>query len=70
LARRGRPPRRRALFIHDGRAIHRSAATAFALPLEGPGVYRAEVYLRERTPLDPGVPWIAANPIAVAKDSR
>jgi hypothetical protein len=58
------------VIIHDGRIIHRSPETEFALPLAGPGVYRAEVFLRERSPLDGGVPWIAANPIAIVKDGR
>jgi hypothetical protein len=58
------------VIIHDGRVIHRSPATEFALPLAGPGVYRAEVFLRERSPLDGGVPWITANPISIEKDGR
>jgi hypothetical protein len=39
------------------------------LPLSGPGVYRAEVYLRERTPLAPGVPWILSNPIYFGREN-
>lgn len=58
------------VIIHDGRVMHRTRDNEFAVPLDGPGVYRAEVYLRERSPLDGGVPWIAANPIAIGKDDR
>jgi hypothetical protein len=58
------------VIIHDGRVMHRTRENEFAVALAGPGVYRAEVFLRERTPLDGGVPWIAANPIAIGKDDR
>jgi len=58
------------VIIHDGRVIHRSPETELALPLAGPGVYRVEVFLRERSPLDGGVPWITANPITIEKDGR
>lgn len=33
-----------------------------------PGVYRVEVHLLERTPLDSDIPWIASNPIYFRKD--
>jgi len=56
--------------IHDGRVILRSPETDVTAPLEGRGVYRAEVFLRARTPLDGRVPWIASNPIAIDKDGR
>ncbi len=51
------------VIIHDGKVIHRTRENDVTLPLAGPGAYRAEVYLRERTPLDPGVPWIISNPV-------
>ena len=58
------------VIIHDGRVVHRSPESELALPIAGPGAYRAEVFLRARTPLDGGVPWIASNPIAIEKDGR
>jgi hypothetical protein len=33
------------------------------------GTYRAEVFLRERTPLRSGIPWIASNPILIRKET-
>jgi hypothetical protein len=57
------------VIIHDGRVMRRTGDNEFAVALEGLGVYRAEVFLRERTPLDGGVPWIAANPIVIGKDA-
>ena len=38
------------LIIQDGKVIFRTRENDLALPLREPGVYRAEVYLRERTP--------------------
>jgi hypothetical protein len=39
-----------------------------SIPAPGPGLYRAEVYLREKTPLHPGVPWIVSSPVIVGKE--
>jgi len=51
------------VIIHDGRAVFRSGDTAVTFsPLQA-GVYRAEVYLRARSPLARDVPWIISNPI-------
>jgi hypothetical protein len=55
------------VIIRDGRMIHRSGDTDITLPLPGPGLYRAEVYLRERSPLDPAVPWIVSNAIKIER---
>lgn len=52
------------VIIQDGKVIFRTRENSLALPLREPGVYRAEVYLRERTPLDQRVPWIISNPIS------
>jgi len=57
------------VIIHDGKMIHRTRENEVTLPLSGPGVYRAEVYLRERTPLAPGVPWILSNPIYFGREN-
>jgi hypothetical protein len=53
--------------LRDGREIARQQASTLDLPLPGPGLYRAEAYLRQ-----PGVTgwrrwtlWIVPNPIRV-----
>jgi hypothetical protein len=54
--------------IQAGRVAAASLGTDLAFEAPEPGAYRAEVRLLERTPLDAGVPWIAANPIFLRKD--
>ena len=51
------------VIVRDGRVIQRTRENELVLPLPAPGAYRAEVYLRERTPLDAGTPWIISNPV-------
>jgi hypothetical protein len=51
------------VIIQDGQEIRRTGENELTLPLSAPGAYRVEVYLRERTPLNPGVPWIISNPV-------
>lgn len=61
-------------FAHEIRLIHRGGTVAsgngpeLVFEARKPGVYRAEVYLRARTPLRRGVPWILSNPIVIRKD--
>jgi hypothetical protein len=61
-------------FAHETRIIHEGAVVAsgqgrdLTFEAREPGAYRVEVYLRERTPLHPGVPWILANPRLIRKD--
>jgi len=55
--------------IRDGRVIHTTRQKEFLFDAPGPGVYRVEVYLRSRTPLDPRVPWIVSNPIFFREES-
>ena len=61
-------------FAHETRIIHEGAVVAsgqgrdLTFKAREPGAYRVEVYLRERTPLHPGVPWILANPHLIRKD--
>ncbi len=57
-----------AMIIRDGQVIHRTVENVISIPAPGPGVYRAEVYLRVKTPLDPGVPWIVSNPVIYGKE--
>jgi len=49
--------------LRDGRIVLRSRKTEVVYEVGGPGVYRAEVYLRARTPLPARIPWIISNPI-------
>jgi len=51
--------------IRDGRPAAEPVEKALALPAAEPGTYRAEVYLRERTPLGRDVPWIMSNSLIV-----
>jgi hypothetical protein len=49
--------------LRDGQVILRSQKNEVVYEVGGPGVYRAEVYLRARTPLSARTPWIVSNPI-------
>jgi hypothetical protein len=59
------PPKIKAQIrvVHDGQTIHKSDDQSLSHEVVYPGVYRIEVYLRERTPLRQDVPWILSNPI-------
>jgi hypothetical protein len=54
--------------LRDGLVVARSEGPDCVHIANRPGVYRAEVSLRERSPLDPRVPWIASNPIFIRKE--
>jgi hypothetical protein len=56
--------------LRDGAEIARSAGPELVFQTAGRGVFRVEVFLRERTPLDPRVPWIVSNPIFLERPSR
>jgi len=49
--------------LRNGRTIFQSDAGTVSHKITQPGVYRVEVYLKERTALGPDVPWILSNPI-------
>jgi hypothetical protein len=49
--------------IRDGQTFHQSDNDSLSHEVTHPGIYRVEVYLRERTPLKQDVPWILSNPI-------
>ena len=49
--------------IHDGKTIITSTEETIVYRPVEEGCYRAEVYLKERTPLHQGIPWILSNPI-------
>jgi hypothetical protein len=57
-----------ARLVRDGQVVARSASGSLAFDSAEPGVYRVEVFLRERSPLGPDVPWIASNPIVIQKE--
>ena len=55
-------------FIYNGKMIFSTKNQESSLiPLQ-PGAYRVEVFLREKTPLRPDIPWIVSNPIFIRKD--
>ncbi len=60
-------------FAHEARLLRNGAAVAsgtgpeLVYETDVPGSYRVEVFLRERTPLRAGIPWIASNPIFIGK---
>ncbi len=55
--------------IFNGQSLMKSNAQDTSLPIRRPGVYRVEVYLQEKSPLRPEVPWIISNPIWVEKEN-
>ena len=62
------PFRKEIRLLRDGRVIASSRAGALGAAAEGPGVYRVEVYLKERSALGPDIPWIVSNPIYLRKE--
>lgn len=67
-ARAPQPFRKEIRLLRDGRVIAATTGDTLRAPSEGPGVYRVEVYLRERTPLRADIPWIVSNPITLRKE--
>ena len=51
--------------IFNGQSILQSPDDRIDFRVEEPGVYRIEVYLKERSPLNKKIPWILSNPIFV-----
>jgi hypothetical protein len=56
--------------LKDGQEVGRSNGPTLVHESAGPGVFRVEVYLREKTPLDGRVPWIVSNPIFLERPPR
>lgn len=54
--------------IHNGENIKSSRKNNFTHEVTEPGLYRVEVYLRERSPLGKDVPWIISNPIFLRRE--
>lgn len=55
--------------VRDGRKIM-TAGGSLAMSIHQPGVYRVEVYLEEKSPLDAETPWIVSNPIFVRPEDN
>ena len=62
------PFRKEVRLLRDGRVIASSREDTLRALSEGPGVYRVEVYLKERSPLGADIPWIVSNPIYLRKE--
>ncbi|HEX2694216.1 MAG TPA: PHP domain-containing protein [Acidobacteriota bacterium] len=60
--------RKEVRLLRDGRVIASSREDILRAPSEGPGVYRVEVYLKERSALGADIPWIVSNPIYLRKE--
>ena len=56
--------------IHDGKAVGISSSGELAYDAPAPGAYRAEVYLRERSPLGGDVPWIVSNAVVLRSGGK
>jgi hypothetical protein len=54
--------------IQDGKSLFRSTEENISFEVKQPGVYRVEVYLKERSPLGKDIPWIVSNPIFLRED--
>jgi hypothetical protein len=59
-----------ARLLFKGIPVFRSREGTWSYPARnGPGVYRVEVYLKERTPLREDFPWILSNPIYLKENT-
>lgn len=56
--------------IHNARVFRHATDPVISALVDEPGVYRVEVYIKGRSPLDRDVPWIVSNPIFVGKESK
>jgi hypothetical protein len=56
--------------IQDGKSVFRSTEENISFAVKQPGVYRVEVYLREKSPLGKDIPWIVSNPIFLREDKN
>ncbi len=51
--------------MFNGQSILQSRDDTIEFPVEKSGVYRVEVYLKKRSPLNKRIPWILSNPIFI-----
>ena len=56
--------------IHDGKSIFHSNEETASFEVKQLGVYRVEVYLKEKSPLEKEIPWIISNPIFLREDKN
>jgi len=56
--------------IFNGQSILQSPDDTIEFRVEEPGVYRVEVYLKERSPLNKKIPWILSNPIYLKEKTQ
>ncbi len=61
------PFKKEMKLIHNGEEILNFEESDASYPIEKPGTYRVEVYLREKTPLKNDIPWIISNPIFIKR---
>lgn len=64
------PFAKETLVIHNGRTLLRSSQDQITLEAADEGVYRVEVYLKGRTPLNRRIPWIVSNPIFLRRNDN
>ena len=56
--------------IQDGQTVLRSPHEEIVYEAEAAGIYRVEVYLKEKSPLGKEIPWILSNPIFLRRKSE
>jgi hypothetical protein len=56
--------------LKNGNPILRVSDNVMEYPVEEPGTYRVEVYLKERSPMDKKIPWVLSNPIFLKETSQ
>lgn len=56
--------------LFNGLSILQSPDDTIELRVEEPGVYRVEVHLKERSPLNKKIPWILSNPIYLKEKTQ
>ncbi|MFQ5722161.1 MAG: PHP domain-containing protein [Candidatus Aminicenantales bacterium] len=56
--------------ILNGKVILRSQQEEIVYAAKTPGIYRVEVYLKEKSPLGQEIPWILSNPIFLRRKPK
>jgi hypothetical protein len=59
----------KTVLLCDGNRLHTDSESLISFKPPNPGVYRVEVYLQEKSPLDQSCPWILSNPIFLRERS-
>jgi len=62
--------RKEIRLICNGKQVASSQKESLSFEAGLPGIFRAEVYLKERSPLDNNIPWIVSNPIFLRKEKK